>query len=153
MQGPFTELRAYNEVKNAGTELVADAPHLRQYGVRATDDHLAEFDPVGELAPRGALPLRHGIGAIIARLPHAFRDGLVLVDEADARRQRAHVGKSLVIRVGNMKHGAVDDVLRCGFPTRIAGADAVVLRRTLRERHGREGETDPDMVACGELPA
>jgi hypothetical protein len=33
-----------------------------------------------------ALPLRDNIGPIIARLQHAFRDGLVLIDEADPRR-------------------------------------------------------------------
>jgi hypothetical protein len=42
MQGPLAELRADDEVENAGAELVADAPHLREHGVRAADDHLAE---------------------------------------------------------------------------------------------------------------
>src|SRR6516165_12625399 len=101
MQGPLAELRADYEVENAGAELVTNAPHLREHGVRAADDDLAELDAVDELAPRRALPLRHGIGAVIARLPHAF-SGLVLIDEADPRRQCAHIGKSRFVRVGDM---------------------------------------------------
>jgi len=70
MQGPLTELRADDEVENASAELVVNAPHLRQYGLRAADDHLAECHAVGEIAPRRALPLGQGVGAVIARLPH-----------------------------------------------------------------------------------
>src|SRR6516162_10828257 len=152
VQGPLPELRADDKVENAGAELVTNAPYLREHGVRAADDDLAELDAVGELAPRRALPLRHSIGAVIARLPHACSDGLVLIDEADPRRQCAHIGKSRFIRVGDMEHGAVDDVLRRGLPTRIAGAGAVVLHRALGEWHGRESEADADMVARRELP-
>ena len=50
------------------------------------DNHLAEGDAVGEVASGRALPLRHGIGAVIVRWPHAFCDRLVLVNEADPRR-------------------------------------------------------------------
>jgi hypothetical protein len=55
MQGPLAEPRADDEVENAGAELVADAPHLREHSVRAADDYLAERDAVGELTPRSAL--------------------------------------------------------------------------------------------------
>ena len=94
--------RADDEVDDAGAELIADAPHLRQHGVGAADDDLAGRDAVGKLAPRGALPLRHRIGAVIARLPHALGDRPVLLDKADARRQSAHVGKRLLVAVGDM---------------------------------------------------
>src|SRR5262249_46648129 len=104
MQGPLAELRADDEVENTGAELVADPLHLSKYRIRAADDDLAERDAVGELASRGALALRHGIRTVIARLPHAFRDRLVLLDKADPRRQCAHIGKSLVVGVGDMEH-------------------------------------------------
>src|SRR5499425_2685128 len=118
---------ADDEVENAGAELIADALHLCEHGVRTADNHLAEGDAVGEIASRRALPLRHGIGAIIVRLPHTLCDRLVLVNEADPRWQCAHVGKSLFVRVGDMEHRAVDDMLRLRLPTGIAGAGAVVL--------------------------
>jgi ChrR-like protein with cupin domain len=43
--------RAPSQVENAGAELVADAPHLREHSVRAADDHLA--------AMRSASGLQH----------------------------------------------------------------------------------------------
>src|ERR1700730_14677007 len=144
MQGPLAELGADDEVEDAGAELVADAPYLLEHGVRAADDYLAERDAVGELAPRRALPLRHGIAAVIARLQYPFRYGLVLVDEADPRRQCADVGKSRFVRVGDMEHGTVYDILSRGLPTRSAGAGAIMLHRALREWGGREGAADAD---------
>jgi hypothetical protein len=54
MQGPFAELRADDEVENAGAELIADALHLCEHGVRTADNHRAEGDAVGEIASRRA---------------------------------------------------------------------------------------------------
>ena len=50
MQGPFAELRADDQVENAGAELIADALHLCEHGVWTADNHLAEGDAVGEVA-------------------------------------------------------------------------------------------------------
>ena len=96
---------------------VADMPHLGEHGLRAAADHLAEGDAVGELGAQRALPLRHGIRALIARLPRAFGDGLVLVDEAGPRPDRDRA--VLVIAAEPAKRprlgpGAVDQMQRLG---------------------------------------